>query len=46
MLDARDNVSYPDAAIASDGTIYAVHDRDRSGPGEILLDVFRADDIC
>jgi len=39
-LDSRDNVSYPDAVQASDGLIYAVHDCDRSGVGEILLDVF------
>jgi predicted neuraminidase len=45
VLDDRDNVSYPDAAIAEDGTIYAVHDRDRSGEGEILLSVFQKEDI-
>jgi predicted neuraminidase len=45
VLDTRDNVSYPDAAIAPDGTVYAVHDRDRGGVGEILLDVFRLEDI-
>jgi len=45
ILDGRDNVSYPDAAQASDGAIYAVHDRDRSGAGEILLSVFKKEDI-
>jgi hypothetical protein len=46
----------PDAALAADGTIYAVHDRernavyggqprDREGAGEILLSVFRKEDI-
>lgn len=50
MLDDRDFVSYPDAAFAADGTIYAVHDRERgaygrSGPGEILLSVFRKKEI-
>ncbi len=56
-LDDRDNVSYPDAAIASDGTIYAVHDRERNaiyggrppdheGAGEILLSAFREDDVA
>ncbi len=45
VLDSRDNVSYPDAAFAADGTIYAVHDRDRGGAGEILVSVFRKEDI-
>ncbi len=56
MLDERDQVSYPDAALAADGTIYAVHDRERNavyggqprvreGAGEILLSVFRKEDI-
>lgn len=39
-LDSRDKISYPDAIQAPDGLIYAVHDRDRNGVGEILLDVF------
>ena len=39
-LDSRDNVSYPDAVEAPDGTICAVHDCDRQGAGEILLNVF------
>ena len=39
-LDARDRVSYPDAVQGPDGLIYAVHDYDRGGAGEILLDVF------
>lgn len=45
VLDERANASYPDAAIAADGTIYAVHDRDRNGAGEILLSVFHTQDI-
>jgi predicted neuraminidase len=45
VLDERDEVSYPDAAFAADGTIYAVHDRDRAGVGEILLSAFRRADI-
>jgi predicted neuraminidase len=45
VLDARDQVSYPDAALAADGTIWAVHDRDRGGVGEILLSAFRPDDV-
>jgi hypothetical protein len=45
VLDPRDNVSYPDAAQASDGTIYAVHDRERYGAAEILLSIFTKKDI-
>lgn len=44
-LDPRDKVSYPDAIQAPDGSIYAVHDCDRQGVGEILLDVFSEDGI-
>lgn len=45
VLDPRDNVSYPDAALAGQGTIYAVHDRDRGGAGEILLSTFSRDEL-
>ncbi|MBN1445347.1 MAG: exo-alpha-sialidase [Candidatus Omnitrophica bacterium] len=45
VLDERDNVSYPDAAFGADGTIYAVHDRERKEKGEIILSVFRKEDI-
>jgi len=44
-LDDRDRVPYPDAVQSPDGSIYAVHDRDRHGPGEILLSVFSEDEI-
>jgi predicted neuraminidase len=44
-LDPRDKVSYPDAVQGPDGRIYAVHDCDRNGAGEILLDVFSEDEI-
>lgn len=44
-LDSRDKVSYPDAIQAPDGSICAVHDYDRQGVGEILLDVFSEDEI-
>ena len=40
VLDARDNVSYPDAVEGPGGTIYAVHDCERYGAGEIVLTVF------
>jgi predicted neuraminidase len=45
VLDGRDNVSYPDAAFAQDGTIFAVHDRERGGAAEILLSTFTKNDI-
>lgn len=45
MLDPRDSVSYPDACQGPDGRIWAVHDRDRGGAGEILLSVFTEQDI-
>jgi predicted neuraminidase len=45
VIDERDDVSYPDAALGTDGTIYAVHDRDREGVGEILMTRFTKDDI-
>lgn len=45
MLDKRLSVSYPDAAVAPDGTIYAVYDRLRKFYGEINLSVFTKDDI-
>ncbi len=44
-LDARDRVSYPDAVQASDGRIYAVHDCDRKGRGEIVLSVFTEEEV-
>ena len=45
MLDERASVSYPDAVQAPDGTIYAVHDRERYGAKEILLSVFTEADV-
>lgn len=45
VLDPREEVSYPDAAQAADGAIYAVHDRERYGAGEVILSVFREDEI-
>jgi predicted neuraminidase len=45
QLDDRDRVSYPDAVQAPDGRIYCVHDCDRQGLGEILLSVFREEDL-
>ena len=45
-LDGRDRVSYPDAVQAPDGAIYAVHDCDRGGAGEIVLSVFRGEEVA
>ena len=40
VLDPRDKVSYPDAVQSPDGRIYAVHDHDRYGTGDVVLNVF------
>jgi len=45
LLDERDQVSYPDATQAEDGTIYAVHDRCRGEIGEVVLSVFTENDV-
>ncbi len=45
LLDGREKVSYPDAVQAPDGTIYAVHDCDRYGPGEVILTVFTEQEV-
>ncbi|MBR4172639.1 MAG: exo-alpha-sialidase [Kiritimatiellae bacterium] len=44
-LDIRPKPSYPDVSQGADGRIYSVHDFDRRGIGEIILDVFTEDDI-
>lgn len=44
-LDMRTKVSYPDVAEGVDGRLYCVHDYDREGVGEIVLDMFTEDDI-
>lgn len=45
MLDSRGSVSYPDADQSADGRIWIVHDHDRQGLGEILLDVVTEEDV-
>ena len=40
VLDPRERVSYPDAVESPAGRIYAIHDRDRAGVGEVILTVF------
>ncbi len=45
LIDGRPHVSYPDAVQAEDGRIYIIYDRERGGAKEILLAVFREDDV-
>lgn len=45
MLDPRGHVSYPDACQDTDGLIYAIHDFERTGKWEIILDRFTEEDI-
>ncbi|MEU4892571.1 sialidase family protein [Streptomyces sp. NPDC044780] len=45
LLDERDDVSYPDAAVGDDGTIHVVYDHDRFGDRAIYLARFTEDDI-
>jgi len=45
MLDVRSEVSYPDAVESAEGVIYAIHDRERYGAREILLNRFTEKDI-
>lgn len=45
LLDERDDVSYPDGAQATDGAMYVVYDRDRTGAGEILMATFTEADV-
>lgn len=45
LLDARENVSYPDADQTPDGSIHVVFDRDRTGAKDILYFRFNEEDI-
>lgn len=45
MLDARKDVSYPDAVQETSGRIHVVHDHDRTGMREIIHHVFTEDDV-
>lgn len=45
ILDARDNISYPDGIQAPDGRIYISYDHERSKLGEILMAKFNEEDI-
>ena len=45
LLDGRDAVSYPDGTQGEDGRVYIAYDREREGAREILMAVFREEDI-
>jgi len=45
LLDERPDVSYPDGVEADDGRITIIYDRDRQGDGDILMAVFREEDV-
>ncbi|MBA4032743.1 MAG: exo-alpha-sialidase [Planctomyces sp.] len=45
MLDDRDGVSYPDGFQSPDGRIYISYDRERAKEREVLLAVFREEDV-
>lgn len=45
LLDARENVSYPDADQTVDGTIHVVFDRERTGAKDILYCKFTEYDL-
>lgn len=45
LLDERDNVSYPDAALDRNGRIYIIYDRERYKDREILLASVTEEDI-
>ena len=45
MIDARDNVSYPDGQQAADGSVYLIHDRERTKAREILCSRFTEEDV-
>lgn len=46
LLDERGSVSYPDFTQASDGTIFAVYDWERTRVGEILMARFTEADVA
>jgi len=45
LLDERESVSYPDADVGADGTIWCIYDRKRYAAGEILLAKFTEADV-
>jgi len=45
MLDEREGVTYPDGVQAPDGTIYLIYDHERTPNGDVLMAVFREEDV-
>jgi hypothetical protein len=45
LLDERNNVAYPDGVEALDGRIFVIYDHERYMEKEILLAIFREDDV-
>ena len=45
VLDARNEISYPDGVQADNGDIYIIYDRERCGAREILMAVFTEEDV-
>jgi len=45
MLDARDDVSYPDGTQADDGLIYIIYDHERYDDRAILMATFTEEDV-
>lgn len=45
LIDERDQVSYPDLVQAGDGSVYLIYDRERKGAREILMAVFKEQEV-
>jgi hypothetical protein len=45
LLDERNNVAYPDGVEATDGRIFVIYDHERYMEKEILLAIFREEDV-
>jgi len=45
MIDQRNDVTYPDGVQSADGTIYIVYDHQRTPAGEVLMAMFREEDV-
>jgi hypothetical protein len=46
MIDEREQISYPDAVQAPDGTIYLVYDFERYAARQILIAIFTEEDVA
>ncbi len=45
MLDAREQVPYPDGTQAADGMIYIIYDYNRTPDSAVLLAAFTEEDV-